>query len=73
MESLIRSKNMESNNGGGGGIGVSSVLTIVFIVLKVVGVIDWSWVWVLSPIWISTAVALIILLVWYINGDWWLK
>lgn len=64
---------MESNNGGGGGIGLFSVLTIVFIVLKVVGVIDWSWVWVLSPTWISTAVALIILLVVSINGDWWFK
>lgn len=64
---------MGSNNGGGGGIGFFTVLTIVFIVLKLVGVIDWSWVWVLSPTWISTAVALIILLVVSINGDWWFK
>lgn len=64
---------MESNNGGGGGIGFFSALTIVFIVLKLVGVIDWSWVWVLSPTWISTAVVLIILLVVDINGDWWFK
>ena len=64
---------MESNNGGGGGIGFFSVLTIVFIILKLVGVIDWSWVWVLSPTWISTAVVLIILLVVSINGDWWFK
>lgn len=62
---------MESNSGGG--IGICSVLTIVFIVLKFVGVIDWSWVWVLSPTWISIAVDLIILLVMYINGDWWFK
>ena len=38
---------------GGGGIGFVGLLTIVFIVLKLVGVINWSWVWVLSPIWIS--------------------
>lgn len=62
---------MESNSGGG--IGICSVLTIVFIVLKFVGVIDWSWVWVLSPTWISIAVDLIIMLVMYINGDWWFK
>ena len=31
----------------------ASVLTIVFIVLKLTGFINWSWWWVLSPIWIS--------------------
>jgi hypothetical protein len=34
---------------GGGGLGCSSVLTIVFVVLKLTGYIDWSWFWVLSP------------------------
>ena len=33
-----------------GGLGIVSVLTIVFIVLKLLGVIKWSWIWVLSPI-----------------------
>lgn len=35
------------------GISFSGALTIVFIVLKLVGTITWSWWWVLSPIWIS--------------------
>lgn len=39
------------------------MLTIAFIVLKLVGVITWSWVWVLSPIWIPIVVVLFILLV----------
>lgn len=46
----------EKNNGGGaagGGIGFCGALTIVFIVLKLLGKISWSWVWVLSPLWIS--------------------
>lgn len=34
------------------GIGVLGVLAIVFIVLKLIDVIQWSWVWVLAPIWI---------------------
>lgn len=34
------------------GIGFCGILTIVFIVLKLTNVIDWSWIWVLSPIWI---------------------
>lgn len=36
-----------------GGIGFVGALTIVFIVLKLIGVIAWSWWWVLSPLWIS--------------------
>lgn len=36
-----------------GGIGFAGLLTIVFIVLKLIGTISWSWWWVLSPIWIS--------------------
>lgn len=35
------------------GIGIASVLTLIFVVLKLTELIDWSWVWVLSPIWIS--------------------
>ena len=34
-------------------LGLGDVLVIVFIVLKLVGVIHWSWWWVLSPIWIT--------------------
>lgn len=45
-----------------GGIGFCDLLTIVFIVLKLYGVIQWSWLWVLSPIWIPTALAITILL-----------
>ena len=44
----------------GGGIGFTGLLTIVFIVLKLCGVISWSWLWVLSPIWISLGLALIL-------------
>ena len=35
-----------------GGIGFGSALLLTFIILKLIGVIDWSWWWVLSPIWI---------------------
>lgn len=41
------------------GLGIADVLAVVFVVLKLVGVINWSWWWVLSPLWIS--IALIIL------------
>ena len=41
-----------------GGIGFGSALLLTFIILKLVGVIDWSWWWVLSPIWIPVALLL---------------
>ena len=34
---------------------LASILTIVFVVLKLTDSIDWSWLWVLSPLWISAA------------------
>lgn len=56
-----------SNNqtvaGNSGGIGFLGLLTIVFITLKLVGVINWSWWWVLSPILIPWAIFLVILVV----------
>jgi len=38
-----------------GGMGFGSVLTVVFVVLKLTKVISWSWLWVLSPTWIILA------------------
>ena len=35
------------------GISFSEALTIAFIVLKLTGVVNWSWLWVLCPIWIT--------------------
>lgn len=46
-----------------GGIGFCGLLTIAFIVLKLCHVIEWSWWWVLSPIWIEIAIALVLLLI----------
>ena len=48
-----------------GRIGFCGLLTIVFIVLKLTKVITWSWWWVLSPIWIPIALAVILDLVIY--------
>ena len=44
-----------------GGIGFAGLLTIVFITLKLIGYINWSWWWVLSPIWISFGVGILII------------
>lgn len=55
-------------NVSGGGTGFTGLLTIVFIVLKLTHVIDWSWWWVLSPIWILVALILLILLIAFLIG-----
>jgi hypothetical protein len=36
------------------------IVFIVFLVLKLVGVINWSWWWVTSPFWILTGIALLV-------------
>lgn len=46
-----------------GGIGFVGLLTILFIGLKLTGHIDWSWWWVLSPIWITLCVVVVIVAV----------
>lgn len=46
-----------------GGIGFGSALLLTFIILKLVGVVDWSWWWVLSPIWIPVIVLLLAVLI----------
>lgn len=51
---------MQNNNGG---IGLGGVLFVVFLILKLTSVIDWSWWWVTAPLWIPAAIAAVILLV----------
>ena len=54
------------------GIGFGGLLTVAFIVLKLVGVITWKWVWVLAPLWIGVgltiAVAVVIFAIALIIG-----
>jgi len=55
---------MTSNNSSSsGGISFTGALTILFIGLKLTHVINWSWWWVLSPIWISFSILLVMVLI----------
>ena len=47
------------------GIGFTGVLTVAFIVMKLCGVIKWSWIWVLSPIWIPVVLWVLIFVIAY--------
>ena len=53
----------ESSNSAGGGIGFIGLLQIAFIVLKLCKVINWSWIKVLAPLWVSAILFGIILIV----------
>ena len=44
----------------GGSVGVGSLLTIVFVVLRLTDNVTWSWWWVLAPTWIPFVLALLI-------------
>ena len=53
---------MTNNNIDNSGIGFVELLTIVFVVLKLCGIINWSWWWVISPIWISEIIFMVVLI-----------
>lgn len=42
------------------------LLTLIFITLKLTNIINWSWLWVLAPIWIAWAIGFVFLFVYVI-------
>lgn len=54
---------MSGNQTTYNGIGFFGALTLLFIGLKLGGIIDWSWFWVLSPIIFSLGFAIIFFLI----------
>lgn len=57
-----------NNKAGCRSVGIAGTLTIVFIVLKLCGLIAWSWTWVLSPLWISTILWVILVIIVLLMG-----
>lgn len=53
-----------SKSNSSSGLGVFSVLGIIFVVLKLVGVIDWSWWWVTLPFWGGLALILSVVIIY---------
>lgn len=45
-----------------GGCNFCTLLTILFVALKLTGIVSWSWLWVLSPLWISWTVVIAIVI-----------
>lgn len=56
----------ENNSTNNSGIGFLGLLAVAFIVLKLIGIINWKWIWVLCPIWGSILFTLLILTIIFI-------
>lgn len=54
------------NSSNTNGIGFTGLLQLLFIALKLLGIISWSWLWVLSPTWIGIVIIAIIYSILYI-------
>ena len=50
------------------GAGLPTIITVVFVILKLLGYISWSWWWVLSPLWISLGITVLLWIVALICG-----
>ena len=55
--------NNNRNSAAGGGLSILGVVEIVFIILKLLGIINWSWWIVLIPLWIDLGITLLVILV----------
>ena len=51
-----------------GGVGFFGLLTVLFVGLKLTNFIDWSWIWVLAPIWIPAVAVIFIIAVFFLVG-----
>jgi hypothetical protein len=56
-------------NNSSGGIGLPGATFIVFLVLKLCKIIDWSWWWVTSPLWIGAIIVVLCVIIMLIFGD----
>ena len=54
---------MSNNSNNNTGMSASTVLTLIFVTLRLCNVIDWSWWWILSPVWITAGIAILVLIV----------
>lgn len=61
---------MSNNNPRVTGLTLPWVLTIVFMVLKLCKVINWKWIWVFAPVWLSLVLAVVASIIYIILYIW---
>ena len=49
------------------GSGFCGMLTILFIALKLLKVINWSWIWVFSPLWVPIVLFMVLIIAYYLG------
>ena len=54
---------MAENSSSSGGVGFFGLMFLIFMTLKLTGVIDWSWWWVTSPLWGGFALIFIVIMI----------
>lgn len=59
---------MTNKSNAKSGLNFSTVLFLIFLILKLTGYITWSWLWVTSPLWISIVVVIFFLVLFGLNG-----
>ncbi len=54
---------MAQSNTSSGGVGIFGLMFLIFMTLKLIGTIDWSWWWVTAPLWgpVAFVVAIVII------------
>ena len=50
-----------SSNSRGCMSGVSGILLVAFVIMKALGLINWSWWWVLCPLWINIGLGVLVI------------
>jgi hypothetical protein len=55
--------NKQEQSNTGVSIGFTGLLQLLFIALKLLGKIEWSWLWVLAPTWITAIIVLLVILI----------
>ena len=67
---MFNSQSTKSSVSVNGGVGFIGLLTLVFIALKLTGHINWSWLWVLSPLWISGLLGILFIAIFVFFIAW---
>ena len=57
------------NKSSSSSVGSTTILQMIFLVLKLTKLIDWKWVWVLSPTWIS-AIVIVVVIILNVKFKW---
>ena len=66
----MSSNNNDKATATASGVGVCGLLGVAFIILKLCGVIDWPWIWVMAPFWGSFLLGILVFVLFLIFVIW---